>query len=736
MAEIDFEKIGLKVGLEIHQQLDTHKKLFCKCRPVESDEYTEKFSRSLRTAKSELGELDPAALFEKAKSKKINYYANSQSSCLVEKDDEPPHELDHDAKKISLLISSMLESKIFSEIHVMRKTVIDGSNTSGFQRTMLVSQGGSLNVNGKNIGVQAVCLEEDAAKLLSNEQNETNYSLDRLGVPLVEIALEPVSTKPSEVKEIALTLGRNLRVIGRDMETLGWKSEDEYTERAKRGIGSVRQDVNISVSGGGGVVEVKGVQQLDQLEKIIGYEAKRQHGLIQIGEKLKKLSITITEEDVFDISQVLKECESKIIQKALKSKAKIKAIRLRNFSGIFGFEPYPGIRLGKEIGQLVRFFGIGGVFHSDELPNYGINDSDVDKIRKHLELTNQDGFLIIAGEDPKLDYAIDSIIKRIQDATSGVPAETRAATQEGETVFLRPRPGASRMYPETDIPSISIMPEEVKLARDKADATPTWDQAIAEIQKKYNLNNQQAEQIFDSEYAEEFVKICKIKKSEAALQFAPTTVASILTSSITNWKREGFDTRRLKRKFTRCPCHMNDVVIIEFFKLFASAQISKEVLGWLLEYVVSGKMPEGMTEEMTRLMITLEATIFPPTLKELEYLMSAKPEVATVEEFMEQHEGGLRRRYDGKKYLRKHLEDYDLFHYYKATGKPIDVDKQEELYNILDKVAENNKELVEKGHLQTLMGLSKQAAGTYPARRIADYWKKKFEERKNAGSGI
>ena len=306
MSEIDFEKIGLKVGLEIHQQLDTKKKLFCKCRPIESDEYTEKFSRSLRTAKSELGKLDPAPLFEKTKSKKINYYANSQSSCLVEKDEEPPHDLDHDAKKISLLISSMLESKIFSEIHVMRKTVIDGSNTSGFQRTMLVSQGGNLKVGEKKIGVQAVCLEEDAAKLLSNEQNETNYSLDRLGVPLVEIALEPVSTKPSEVKEIALTLGRLLRA----------------TRMVKRGIGTIRQDVNISVMNSG-VVEVKGVQQLDQLEKIINYESKRQHGLILIAEKLKKLSITITKEDIIDVTEIFKACESKIIQKALKSNAKI-----------------------------------------------------------------------------------------------------------------------------------------------------------------------------------------------------------------------------------------------------------------------------------------------------------------------------------------------------------------------------------------------------------------------------
>ena len=553
MAEIDFEKIGLKVGLEIHQQLNTNKKLFCKCRPIESDEYTEKFSRRLRTAKSELGELDPAALFEKTKSKKINYYANSQSSCLVEKDEEPPHDLDHDAKKISLLISSMLESKIFSEIHVMRKTVIDGSNTAGFQRTMLVSQGGNLNVNGKKIGVQAICLEEDAAKLLKDEQDQRNYSLDRLGIPLVEIALEPVIAKPTEVKEIALTLGRLLRVTG----------------MVKRGIGSIRQDVNISVMNSG-VVEVKGVQQLDQLEKIIDYEAKRQYGLILIAEKLKKLSITISKEDVFDITEVFKDCESKIIQNALKSKAKIKAIRVRNFSGMFGFEPYPGIRLGKEIGQLVRFFGVGGVFHSDELPNYGINDSDVDNVKKYLKLVDGDGFLIIAGEDSKLDYAIDSIINRIKDATQGVPAETRGATQDGETIFLRPRPGASRMYPETDIPSISVLPEEIKLA--KENIPKSWNDSIAEIQQKYSLNSQLSEQIFDSEYLELFEKICENKKN------SPNFVASILCSSITNLQRKGFDAILLK------PEH-----IIESFELLASDKIPKESLEIIFESIMSGK---------------------------------------------------------------------------------------------------------------------------------------------------
>jgi glutamyl-tRNA(Gln) amidotransferase subunit E len=226
--------------------------------------------------------------------------------------------------------------------------------------------------------------------------------------------------------------------------------------------------------------------------------------------------------------------------------------------------------LGKEIGQLVRFFGIGGVFHSDELPNYGINDSDVGKVRKHLELADGDGFLIIAGEDSKLDYAVNSIIKRILDAANGVPAETRAATQDGETVFLRPRPGASRMYPETDIPSISVMPEEVKLARENI--PKSWDESIAEIQQKYDLNSQLSEQIFDSEYMDLFEKICENKKN------TPNFVASILCSSITNLERQGLDATLLKSEH-----------IIESFELLASGKIPKESLEIIFESIMSGK---------------------------------------------------------------------------------------------------------------------------------------------------
>jgi len=452
VSEINIDEIGLKVGLEIHQQLSMGKKLFCNCNTEETNEYTAKFSRRLRASKSELGEYDPAALFEKAKSKTMIYYTNPTSTCLLEQDEEPPHELNSEAKKTALLISSALNSKIFREIYPMRKMVIDGSNTSGFQRTMLVSQGGYLDVDGEKIGIQTICLEEDAAKLLQDSEGKREYSLERLGIPLVEIATEPVMASPSKMRKIALTLGRLLRT----------------TKKVTRGLGSIRQDVNVSIKDSG-VVEVKGVQQLDQLEKVVEYEAKRQQGLLLISEKLKNLNVEVIskENDVFVVTEIFRNSKSKIIKKAIESNSEIRVIRIKNFSGMFAYSPYEGIRLGKELGQQVRFFGIGGVFHSDELPNYGIERTEMEQITKLLDLDQKDGYVIIAGEKSKINFAIDSIINRIEEAKIGVPAETRQATPTGETVFLRPRPGASRMYPETDIPPIILSEEEIKNAKTK-----------------------------------------------------------------------------------------------------------------------------------------------------------------------------------------------------------------------------------------------------------------------------
>lgn len=556
MSEIQLDKIGLLVGLEIHQQLATGAKLFCSCKPIESDEYSIKFSRKLRITSSELGEFDPSAIFEKSKEKTILYSRNPQSSCLVEQDDEPPHDLDHNAKETVLIMASALKSNIFNEIYVMRKLVIDGSNTSGFQRTMLVSTGGSLEVNGKSIGVQSICLEEDAAKLLRDSEDTREYSLDRLGIPLVEIALDPVAGTPQEIRDIALTLGRMLRA----------------TKRVGRGIGSIRQDVNVSIEGGGSVIEVKGVQKLDQLEKVIEYEAKRQHGLKIIAEKLRTLKTEkiIVENDVKSVTDVFKSCKSKIIQKSLSEGSSIKAMKIKGLAGMFGWEPYPGIRLGKQLGELVRFFGLGGLFHSDELPNYGIEESEIQQVRNILNMGSDDAFIIVAGNEKKLHTVIGSIIKRIEDAKNGIPAETRAATITGETVFLRPRPGSSRMYPETDIPPIIVNNTEIEQAKSKI--PKSWEENLLTLQKQYELNQQLSVQVFDSEYLDLFETICKDKR------VSPNFVASTLCGTITNLERQGMDSGLLKT-----------TDILEAFSLVTEGKIAKESLEMIFTSIMSGK---------------------------------------------------------------------------------------------------------------------------------------------------
>jgi glutamyl-tRNA(Gln) amidotransferase subunit E len=556
LSEFSIKDVGVKVGLEIHQQLATNKKLFCNCSPIETEEYSIKFQRKLRAAKSELGEYDPAALFEKSKSKSIMYFANPESGCLVEQDEEPPHELDEDAKKISLIIASALKSKIFSEVYPMRKTVVDGSNTTGFQRTMLISQGGHFEVEGKKIGIQSICLEEDAAKILGDEGSVRKFGLERLGVPLVEIATEPFEVDPQHIKKIALALGRILR----------------STKKVKRGLGSIRQDVNVSIKDGGVVIEVKGVQQLDQLEKVVEYEAKRQHGLLKISKKLQEIGWSHDKyEDRRVITEQFEKCKSKIIQNAIKKKQDIVTIVFKNMRGIFGYSPYEEIRLGKEVAELVRFFGLGGVFHSDELPNYGIEERDIENLRDFLKITENDAFLILAVPFKMMDTIVDQIILRIDHIkNNGIPIDTRLATQDGETKFLRPRPGAARMYPETDIPPIIFSKKELLKAQENI--PKSWDESIKELQSKYEINLQLADQIFDSKYIELFENI--VKKTNVS----PTFVASILCSTITNLERSGLNSTLLRNE-----------EIGKTFELLENEKIAKESIEIIFESIMAGK---------------------------------------------------------------------------------------------------------------------------------------------------
>ena len=512
-------ELGLMVGLEIHQQLATRGKLFCECKFVEQEKYESEFVRKLRPTKSELGEYDPAALFEFRRGNQIKYLRSSTGSCLVETDEEPPHNVNHEALDTALIIALALKSNVVDEIHVMRKIVLDGSNTSGFQRTMLVAMGGEIKVDNKKMEIQSISLEEDAAQLISKHDTMRTYRLDRLGTPLIEVAFEPTTGTSEEIMNVALALGRLMRA----------------SRRVSRGLGTIRQDVNISVDSGG-VVEVKGVQKLDQLVGVIEYEIKRQHSMVLIAKKLaeRKIKSDGIGDLSLDISSMFKNSRSKAIKRALDDNGIVQVIRLKAFGNILSFEPYPNIRLGKEFGELVRFYGLGGVFHSDELPAYGISDSDVEVIRQRLSLDERDAFVILAGKRANVEAAGHAIIDRAINALAGVPSETRAATHDGETKYSRPRAGSARMYPETDIPPLPITKEKLDLL--KGLIPKPWNTIISELCTKYGLNKVLAKKIFDSEYIDTFEEIASDSKTQ------PTFIAATLTESLVRLEREGLDT--------------------------------------------------------------------------------------------------------------------------------------------------------------------------------------------------
>ena len=554
----------LKVGLEIHQQLDSKNKLFCTCKIIDSTEYDLTFTRNLRPTQSEMGSYDQAALFESKKIKTIKYQSSKNSNCLIESDEEPPQMVNKEALEIVLTISLALHCTIEDELHVMRKIVIDGSNTTGFQRTILVGRNGFLDVDGVRVGIQSICLEEDAARIINEDDEDVEdrnkiFSLDRLGIPLIEIALEPISNSPIFVANVAQIVGRLLR----------------STKKVTRGLGSIRQDVNISLDDGP-VVEVKGVQQLSQLALVIEYESKRQDGLYQIAKELKKRTIDDSKfiDGITDVTDLLKRSSSKVVKTILTDDdSRFMAFVLRGFKGILSFEPYPGIRLGKDLGELVRSYGIGGIFHSDELPNYGISSEDVKSISSILKMDKNDAFILIGGSAMLLNTVLIELFDRIKKSFSGVAPETRSVRLNGITVFSRPRPGSSRMYPETDIPYISI--DNDKLKELSKNIPQPWNVVIEQISKKYGINKTLAENIFDSHYFSLFEKIV----SQTSL--SPSFVVSKLTEDLVSLERQGYDSSIL-----------TDELLFYLFMQLNNSRISKESIPIILEKILKREVNE------------------------------------------------------------------------------------------------------------------------------------------------
>ena len=548
---MDYRKLGLTVGIEIHQELATETKLFCNCPPeLNKEGYDFTFTRKLRPAQSELGEIDPAALFEFLKGKTIIYEADHNTTCLVEMDEEPPGPMDKEAIDISLTFSLMTKGTPVDEVQVMRKTVVDGSNTGGFQRTSVVSLGGEINVEGKTYHIEQVAIEEDAARKMSEDGDTITYRIDRLGIPLIEVTTAPEMHTPQEAYDVARRIGSILRATG----------------KVRRGLGTIRQDVNVSIMNGG-IIEIKGAQDLGMLTTLVEYEAQRQATLVEIQKELKTRGIMASDlkKDFVDVSEMFAKTDSKILLNALKQGGRVYAVKLKGFNGLTGRELCPNRRLGSEMSDHAKFMGgVRGIFHTDELPGYKITQTEVEKLRVIMD-AKLDAVVIVADDEAKCKAALIAVVDRAIQALNGVPAETRSANPDGTTRFTRPRPGAARMYPETDVKPTQITAE--KLGALSANLPDMPEIKLARYREKYELNEKLAIQILDSEHLELF--------EELADKGLPTTLLAVtLTEDLTKLRRDGVPTDDLSLDAIR-----------ETFNLVKDGTTVKESIPDMLTYL-------------------------------------------------------------------------------------------------------------------------------------------------------
>jgi len=558
----DYRELGLKAGLEIHQQLDTEEKLFCGCPTTLRDakESSFEFFRYLRPVQSEMGVIDKAALEEVKLTKKFIYKAYD-TTCLVENDEEPPRELNQKAVEIALVIALMLNMKIVNELYTMRKIVIDGSNTSGFQRTGLIATDGFLDSSYGRVGIDVLCLEEEAAQKVEDRVDTVVYSLDRLGIPLVEIGTAPDIVSPAHAREVAEKLGMILRSTG----------------KVKRGLGTIRQDINISISEGARV-EIKGVQELWLIETIVEREAARQAALLEIKNELNERKASVSDR-ILDITSIFADTSSKVIAKAIKGGA-VLAVNLPGFAGLVGKEIQPGRRLGTEFSDRAKKSGVGGIFHTDELPNYGISEKEVEAVKQAAGANENDCVIMVADTEEKARGAIEAVIIRAKEALEIIPEETRRALPEGNSAYMRPLPGAARMYPETDVPPVEITDERMN----RIELPELIEERIARYVKHFKLNEEFADQIARSENAVLFEKI---------MQKLPNANANIVVRTLETTMNElGKENADIS--------NINDEHLMHLFRLHSDGKVPNEAIGNILKIIAS--KPELTADKAARML--------------------------------------------------------------------------------------------------------------------------------------
>lgn len=477
----DYAAMGFLCGLEVHQQLATAHKLFCRCPSGRrSTQVDAEVLRHMRPTLSEMGEYDGTALMEFKTRKEIVYLLERGSVCTYEMDDTPPFPVNQEAVRAALRISRMFGLDLVSELHVMRKQYLDGSIPTGFQRTAMVGLGGAIPFRESELGadrelrIRQLSLEEDSCREVEDIGHRIVFRTDRLGTPLIETVTEPDLLTPADVA----AAGRLMAQIAR---TSGIVS---------RGAGAARQDVNVSIAGSRRV-EIKGVDHHRGLPLLVHNEAYRHLNLLRIRAELQRRGVRPdmfelpavdlpweSEGLVVDARPMLGDASPPPIYTALGRGDMVCAVRLRGFAGLLRHPSQPGVPFVHEIAERVRVIACPTArpFLTCSDREHGIGESTWRALREACRAESGDALVLLWAPERDAATAAREVLARAAEALIGVPSETRQARPDGTTGFERILPGPQRMYPDTDTPPLPI--SDAWMAEAEADLPePPWKRA-------------------------------------------------------------------------------------------------------------------------------------------------------------------------------------------------------------------------------------------------------------------
>ncbi len=567
MTPDDYAKVGFKSGLEVHQQLDTEKKLFCRCPAgYYSKNYNAEILRHMRPTLSELGEYDGTALMEFKTKKNIIYRIHHDTVCTYEMDDTPPFMINEEALDKAIAIGILMNCNIIDELHIARKQYLDGSIPTGFQRTAIFGVNGWIKYKDRKINIIQISIEEDSCREISDIGHYRIYNTDRLGMPLIETVTAPEMRTPFEVMEVCEILSALVRSTG----------------LVRTGAGAAREDVNVSVEGGTRI-EIKGVPSIKRIPILTYNEAMRQWNLLRLREELHKRGITpdTFKAKVDNVTKCLKKTRYEPIKNALKEGKYINCVTLFGFKDLLKWQTQTNTYFAKEISDRVRVIAclttLPNIIHSDSASET-ISNSEWQAIKKMVGASDKDTLVIVWGDEKDVETGANEIIIRAKEATIGIPSETRQALKDGTNGFERILPGPDRMYPDTDLPPEKISIERVNKLK-KILPEPIWERE--EWYKQLKLPADVIRPLSISKYANLFKKLVKEyninpKLAAIALIQYPKRISKKLKKSIA----------------------FNEEIILNIFTLLKDGIISREgILLEMMNFATTGKINVNNSEK-------------------------------------------------------------------------------------------------------------------------------------------